>query len=103
LLIDGIVGDDESEFIMNHLIDGEFFVPESVRIPPLQLLLQNIYGPSNDDHDWHEIIGIREATIDDLHLPLWGNKEQLLDNFAHCSDFTSAIAVLIYDSFNNNH
>ena len=62
--------------------NGEYFIPEEIGIPPLQIKLwEQFNGPNDDDHEWHSIECIRNATPEDMKLPLWGTKQYLIECF----------------------
>ena len=63
-------------------IQDMFFVPEEVGLQPLQPLLWGEQGePNEDDHDWHTIEQIRDATHDDMALPLYGTTDDFIASF----------------------
>ena len=62
--------------------NGQFFIAEQVGVPALyNTLFEDGGGPTEDDHAWHMIDGIREQ----LSLPedtnLWGEASTLLCAF----------------------
>jgi hypothetical protein len=83
ILLEGEFSEKDITHIRTFMYSGEFFVPENVRISPLQPKLWEKYnGPTDDlDHEWHEIECFRNAKEDDLDLPLWGTKEGLIESF----------------------
>jgi hypothetical protein len=83
LLLEGIFSEKDLETMHSLMYDcGQFFVPEEVGIPPLQPKLWEKYdGKNEDDHDWHSIECVRLANEEDFVLPVWGTKQQLIENF----------------------
>lgn len=78
----GVISDSDIEEIRACMYDSEYFVPQKVGLPALQTLLSEEYnGFNEDDHDWHSIICIRPATLEDASLQIWGKSEQLVANF----------------------
>lgn len=56
------------------------FVAEQVGIPALcEAHWRSVgEGPSDLDHAFHEFVGLRAATTEDLDLPVWGTLSTLL-------------------------
>jgi hypothetical protein len=83
ILLEGLFSEKDSELIRSCMYDcGQSFIPEEIGIPPLQHILWDKYdGPNEDDHEWHSIECIRIAQEQDLTLPIWGTKQQLIENF----------------------
>ena len=86
LLIEGLVSKDDLKALRPYFYDGEFFIPEEIGITPLQPMLWEKFGYSEDDHEWHKFIDVREAHAVDMHLPAWGTKEDLFRRFHLLSD-----------------
>lgn len=66
-----------------------YFIPEAVGLKPLQpALARDNSGPSSDDHSWHEFLGFRAASDDDLsRLPCWGDKDHMIRRFTEVSEW----------------
>lgn len=83
ILVEGIFSKSDMELIHSYMYDnGEYFIPEEINIPPLQMKLWKEFGgPNDDDHEWHSIECIRNAQQEDFKLPLWGTKQFLIESF----------------------
>jgi hypothetical protein len=61
--LDGELCDGAAAVIRAALLDGEWFIPEQVGLPPLQPQLAKWSGGRTElDHDLHEFVGLRRAT-----------------------------------------
>lgn len=92
ILLTGLASEAEGELIASKLDGRQFFIPERIGIPPLQKVLYEYSGgqPTEDDHPWHEFIGFREATADEIStLPTLGSVPDLIAKFAAISDWGS--------------
>lgn len=80
LLLTGAPGDAEAT-IRSSLEWADQFVAEQVGVPSLcpQHFEATGDGPSDLDHAYHEFIGLREATSDDLMQPLAGSVSDLVE------------------------
>lgn len=59
-----------------------FFLAERLKFPDLREKLMSWSGgqPNEDDHEWHELWKLREATQADIaEYPLWGTVEEFAD------------------------
>lgn len=84
LKLDGILRDGDQAAFQETLHDREFFVAEQVGVPTLYHRLYQVSGgPTNDDHGWHSIFTLREATEDEHSEPdtVWGSVDNLLEAF----------------------
>jgi hypothetical protein len=83
ILLEGIFSEEDVATVYSLMYDcKQFFVPEEMGIPSLQIKLWEKYGGENeDDHDWHSIERIRLAEEQDFALPVWGTKRQFIENF----------------------
>ena len=82
ILIEGEVLKSDLDSLAPYLYDGEYFIPEEVGIPPLQPMLWEEFGSDNEnDHDWHTFVCVRECRSEDMTLPVWGSKEELIQRF----------------------
>jgi len=82
LLIEGEFTNGDLEALAPYLYDGEYFVPEEVGIPPLQpLLCEDFGGPNENDHDWHAFECPRQSHSEDMKMPVWGTKAELIQRF----------------------
>ena len=80
--LQGVFKEEEIDMIQSSLYDAEYFIPEKVGMPPLQSLLWSEFGGcTEDDHQWHSIIEIRSATINDFTTPLHSTTSDLLAAF----------------------
>ena len=96
LLLLGGATEADIEEIRCQLDLGEYFVPELVGIPPLQVKLhQYSGGPSGDDHIFHEFVDLRPATnLEADSLPLWGTLETLKARFQESGNGANGRALL---------
>jgi len=55
-----LAGQIEADAIRACLWEGDFFIPQSVGLPPLQerFAAQGYEFPTEDDHCWHEVGGV---------------------------------------------
>jgi len=82
LLIKGELTKNVLDMLAPYLYDNEYFIPDEVGIPPLQSILWDESGePNEDDHEWHSFQSVRKACPEDLLLPVWGTKEELILRF----------------------
>ena len=87
LLLDGMDSGAEAQFRAT-LEWGDQFVAEQVDVPPLQEMhfIDCQSGPSDLDHAFHEFVGIRDATMEDLErLEICGDVADLLARFKKAS------------------
>jgi hypothetical protein len=83
LLLSGKPSPTETEAFIGSLEIGNLFVAEQVSIPPLY---ENLWilsgGKSNDDHAFHEFIGLRPATNSEVsELEVFASVDELLVRF----------------------
>ena len=79
LLLEGDITGNEESIFNSHFECGTFFIPEVIGIPELRSQLFVYDGPNSDDHEYHEIVCIREANTDDLaQLKPYGTFQDLL-------------------------
>ena len=83
LLLHGDFTEQHEAAIKQRCEDAEYFVAEQLGIPPLYEQLWDQYGgPNGDDHAWHEFIGLRAPSHDELiALKAWGTLEDMLVRF----------------------
>ncbi len=83
LLLRGVHSKDDATQIMGCCASSEFFVAERLGIPTLYAeLWESSDGPNDDDHTWHEFIGLREPSKDEqTTLHEWGTLAELLSRF----------------------
>ena len=84
VLLDGEFSPEATSLITDCLDSGEFFVAEQVGLPALYEPLWNFSGgPTENDHAFHEFVGVRPATEEEINsLPNWGSVARLLAAFA---------------------
>lgn len=96
LLLAGTAFMQDLEVLSDNLENGNLFVAELVGIPPLsgeRWTVSN--GSSEDDYDFHEFVGMRAATIDEiLELRLHGDVDGLMRKFEHASRYWDSSASL---------
>ena len=98
ILVDGVFSKKEEIELTNCLIDNEFFIPDLVNIPNLAILLEEEFGISYDDHEWHRIVKIYGAKKpeNNSEIFLWeGNTKKLLSSFkkAHQNNWEAREAL----------
>lgn len=83
LLLKGSCSDAFQADIVSKLSAGLYFIPQQVGLPPLQAeLYAYSNGPTDDDHAWHEFIGLYPADASDMErLAATGTVEELLAKF----------------------
>jgi len=59
VVLEGTLTDQQKDAIKAKLEDGENFIPSQVGLEDLQPRLTSF--PSEDDHVWHELVGIEET------------------------------------------
>ncbi len=81
ILLSGSISNQERQFIQNACDSGLYFIAEQIGIPALYAeLYQYSGGPTEDDHVFHELLGLRE------HNPtpgqhVWGSSPELIRRF----------------------
>lgn len=64
------------------LDDGEYFIAEQIGVPPLYPVLFQIGGgPTDDDHAWHTIEGLRGEVELPAGTEVWGSLTTLITAF----------------------
>lgn len=82
LLLKGQVTQADVDALGKCLEGGEFFIAEQVGVPPVYAELWEISGgATEDDHVWHEFVGLRPATAEDMQEKPWGSVSELLARF----------------------
>ncbi|TQV63327.1 MAG: hypothetical protein FNT29_07330 [Halothiobacillaceae bacterium] len=82
LLLKGQVTQADADALGKFLEGGEFFIAEQVGVPPVYAELWEISGGvTEDDHVWHEFVGLRPATAEDIQEKPWGSVSELLARF----------------------
>ncbi|MDK2122649.1 hypothetical protein [Parachitinimonas caeni] len=84
ILLSGWFSDAEVEELSKCVEGDGVFVAEQIGIPTLyQILYEYSAGESSiDDHAFHELLGIRPATKDEIkEMPVWGSVSDLLSAF----------------------
>lgn len=91
-LLSGSFNDADKDLVVGKLDGRQFFIPERVGLSPLQKELYTYSGgqPTEDDHPWHEFLGLRDATPEEISsLPTLGYFQDLISNFSGVSDWES--------------
>jgi hypothetical protein len=87
LLLEGTALADDIEALRDCLANRSLFFAELVGIPPLcneRWTISN--GISDEDLDFHELIDLRAATVDEiLELRLFGEFDSLMNKFERAS------------------
>lgn len=83
LLLRGDFSDEHQTALKQYCEDAEYFVAEQLDIPPLcEHLWAQSSGRNEDDHAWHEFLGLREPSIEEqAALKEWGTLDDLLRRF----------------------
>jgi len=83
LLLSGGFNQKQQLIIEKHCESGQFFVAEQLNIPALyKQLWAYSNGPNEDDHAWHESLGLRQASIEEQRaLKCWGSVDELVNRF----------------------
>lgn len=92
VLLSGSFSEADKDLISSRLESHQFFIPEKVGIPPLQVRLYEYSDgqPTEDDHPWHELIDLRPATPDEIDsLNALGDTRELVSRFSGISDWES--------------
>lgn len=91
-LFGGTFAAADEELILARLESRQFFIPEKLGLPPLQSGLYQYSGghPNEDDHPWHEFLGLRDATPEEISsLPIQGDIRDLIYRFSAVTDWES--------------
>lgn len=73
---------EQAEAIIRGCLEwGNQFVAEQVRIPVLYEQHWEVVGdgPSDLDHAFHELVGLRAASEEEADAPPWGSLDALID------------------------
>ncbi len=83
ILLRGCFSERHEADIRKYCERDEYFVAEQLDIPSLcELLWVESSGPSEDDHGWHEFIGLRPPEVgEETALNEWGKLDELLMRF----------------------
>jgi hypothetical protein len=83
LLLSGGFSKEQQLLIEKHCESGQFFIAEQLDIPALyKQLWAYSDGPNEDDHAWHEYLGLRQASIEAQDsLKHWGTVDELVGRF----------------------
>lgn len=89
LLLRGSFTDEQHHAIEQCCESGEFFVAEQLDVPSLcEHLWARGGAPNKDDHAWHEYIGLRQASLEELQsIECWGSLDELLQRFKSVSSW----------------
>ena len=80
--LSGSLSETERAELVSCCDDGDFFIAEQVGVPALYgALFSDGGGPTDDDHAWHMIDGIREQVSLPEDANLWGKASTLLCAF----------------------
>jgi len=98
LLVAGSAFPQDIDALKDCLENGSLFIAELVGIPPLSGERWTVSsGSGEDDYDFHEFVGMRPATVDEiLALRLFGDLDGLLRKFEQASqhwDSTGSLSV----------
>lgn len=67
VLLEGLYRDDHRAAIVSILNAGLYFIPQQIGLSPLQSeLYAYSSGPTEDDHAWHEFVGLYPAESSDV-------------------------------------
>jgi len=79
----GTFEDRDERRLREHLLEGEWFIPEQVGLEPLQgRFAEYSATPNDDDHALHEFVALRPATRKECEtLELFGEKQTILRAF----------------------
>ncbi|MGE0773567.1 MAG: hypothetical protein AB7G25_04715 [Sphingomonadaceae bacterium] len=66
VVLRGRCGQDLEGVLRARFQDGVYFIPEQIKIPPLQNKIEkyNENFPTEDDHVWHEFSGLRVLSVE---------------------------------------
>jgi hypothetical protein len=83
LLLKGPYSDAFRMEILSMLSAEIYFIPQQVGLSPLQSeLYAYSNGPTDDDHAWHEFVGLSPATPSDVaQLAVAGTISKLVERF----------------------
>lgn len=83
LLLRGVFSNEQQTALEHCCESAEYFVAEQLNIPALcPLLWAETYGPNEDDHAWHEFLGLRSPSIEEqVGLKEWGTLDDLVRQF----------------------
>jgi hypothetical protein len=83
LLLRGISNEEQQAALERCCEGAEYFVAEQLNIPALPpRLWTEGCGPNEDDHAWHEFIGLRApSTGEQTDLKEWGTLADLVKQF----------------------
>lgn len=87
VLLEGEYSDEQFAFLTSVCDEGKFFIPEQVGLPPLR---EELYaysgGPTEDDHQLHELLELRPAEPSECNQRVWGFLAELVDRFQNMDD-----------------
>lgn len=91
----GAAAQGDEQRLRHALLDGEYFVAEQVDLPPLYgQLYEWSDGATAGDHCWHEFVGLRVVSADEvgLNTPRIGFVRAFVDRFAAIDEWDGALS-----------